>query len=189
MKPRCARSSRNSRPQRVSRRPKRSCANSPRPAITSVERPLAALAEGNLYFRKSDSAVFIGTEAGAGGQARRPADRRGGRRGAEGRADQGQGQQRPAARRSATCSGTLTLGSRRSSGPARRRRDDVPQPGSGRDTRPRRRDRQGNCRQRQGESWSRRALPPSCCPTCPRPKSSRRSISSRRAATARRCRC
>jgi urea transport system permease protein len=31
---------------------------------TSVERPLAALAEGNLYFRKSDSAVFIGKEAG-----------------------------------------------------------------------------------------------------------------------------
>ena len=31
---------------------------------TSVERPLAALAEGNLYFRKSDSAVFIGEEAG-----------------------------------------------------------------------------------------------------------------------------
>jgi urea transport system permease protein len=29
----------------------------------SVERPLAALAEGDLYFRKSDSAVFIGKEA------------------------------------------------------------------------------------------------------------------------------
>ena len=30
---------------------------------TSVERPLAALAEGNLYFRKPDGAVFIGAEA------------------------------------------------------------------------------------------------------------------------------
>jgi urea transport system permease protein len=30
----------------------------------SVERPLAALAEGDLYFRKSDAAVFIGAEAG-----------------------------------------------------------------------------------------------------------------------------
>ncbi len=30
----------------------------------TVERPLAALAEGDLYFRKSDSAVFIGAEAG-----------------------------------------------------------------------------------------------------------------------------
>ncbi|MEW9808316.1 urea ABC transporter permease subunit UrtB [Mesorhizobium sp. ZMM04-5] len=30
----------------------------------SVERPLAALAEGDLYFRKSDNAVFIGKEAG-----------------------------------------------------------------------------------------------------------------------------
>jgi urea transport system permease protein len=29
----------------------------------AVERPLAALAEGDLYFRKSDSAVFIGREA------------------------------------------------------------------------------------------------------------------------------
>jgi len=31
----------------------------------AVERPLAALADGNLYFRKSDSAVFIGAESGA----------------------------------------------------------------------------------------------------------------------------
>ncbi|MBM2711930.1 urea ABC transporter permease subunit UrtB [Mesorhizobium caraganae] len=29
-----------------------------------VERPLAALAEGNLYIRKDDSAVFVGNEAG-----------------------------------------------------------------------------------------------------------------------------
>lgn len=29
-----------------------------------VERPLAALAEGNLYIRKADSAVFVGNEAG-----------------------------------------------------------------------------------------------------------------------------
>lgn len=29
-----------------------------------VERPLAALAEGNLYIRKADSAVFVGAEAG-----------------------------------------------------------------------------------------------------------------------------
>lgn len=29
-----------------------------------VERPLAALAEGNLYIRKTDSAVFVGNEAG-----------------------------------------------------------------------------------------------------------------------------
>ena len=39
-------------------------------------RPLAALAEGDLYFRKSDSAVFIGTEAGADVKLARPADRR-----------------------------------------------------------------------------------------------------------------
>jgi len=31
----------------------------------AVEKPLAALADGNLYFRKSDSAVFIGAESGA----------------------------------------------------------------------------------------------------------------------------
>ncbi len=31
----------------------------------SVERPLLALAEGNLYFRKADKAVFIGAETGA----------------------------------------------------------------------------------------------------------------------------
>jgi urea transport system permease protein len=31
---------------------------------TGVERPLAALSEGDLYFRKSDSTVFIGKEAG-----------------------------------------------------------------------------------------------------------------------------
>jgi urea transport system permease protein len=31
---------------------------------TSVERPLLALADGNLYFRKSDAAVFIGSETG-----------------------------------------------------------------------------------------------------------------------------
>ncbi|MEQ1944461.1 urea ABC transporter permease subunit UrtB [Mesorhizobium sp. VNQ89] len=31
---------------------------------TSVERPLLALADGNLYFRKSDSGVFIGSETG-----------------------------------------------------------------------------------------------------------------------------
>jgi urea transport system permease protein len=31
----------------------------------AVQRPLAALADGNLYFRKSDSAVFIGAESGA----------------------------------------------------------------------------------------------------------------------------
>ncbi len=31
----------------------------------AVERPLAALAEGDLYIRKADSAVFIGKEAGA----------------------------------------------------------------------------------------------------------------------------
>ncbi|MBL8583738.1 MAG: urea ABC transporter permease subunit UrtB [Rhizobiaceae bacterium] len=30
----------------------------------AVQRPLAALADGNLYFRKSDNAVFIGKEAG-----------------------------------------------------------------------------------------------------------------------------
>jgi len=30
----------------------------------SVERPLLALADGNLYFRKSDSGVFIGSETG-----------------------------------------------------------------------------------------------------------------------------
>lgn len=30
----------------------------------AVERPLAALAEGNLYIRKADSAVFVGNEAG-----------------------------------------------------------------------------------------------------------------------------
>jgi urea transport system permease protein len=32
---------------------------------SAVEKPLAALADGNLYFRKSDSAVFIGSESGA----------------------------------------------------------------------------------------------------------------------------
>jgi urea transport system permease protein len=31
---------------------------------SAAERPLLALSEGNLYFRKSDSAVFIGAEAG-----------------------------------------------------------------------------------------------------------------------------
>ncbi|CAN7716638.1 urea ABC transporter permease subunit UrtB [Mesorhizobium sp. LjNodule214] len=31
-----------------------------------VERPLAALAEGNLYIRKSDAAVFVGNESGDG---------------------------------------------------------------------------------------------------------------------------
>src|SRR5918995_7348772 len=30
----------------------------------AVERPLAALAEGDLYFRKADSSVFIGKERG-----------------------------------------------------------------------------------------------------------------------------
>src|SRR5882724_2997070 len=30
----------------------------------AVERPLAALADGNLYIRKADSLVFVGKEAG-----------------------------------------------------------------------------------------------------------------------------
>ncbi|TIN59100.1 MAG: urea ABC transporter permease subunit UrtB, partial [Mesorhizobium sp.] len=30
----------------------------------AVERPLAALADGNLYVRKADSLVFVGKEAG-----------------------------------------------------------------------------------------------------------------------------
>ncbi|RWD50073.1 MAG: urea ABC transporter permease subunit UrtB, partial [Mesorhizobium sp.] len=32
----------------------------------AVERPLSALADGNLYIRKSDSQVFVGKEAGDG---------------------------------------------------------------------------------------------------------------------------
>ncbi len=118
---------------------------------TSVERPLAALAEGNLYFRKSDSAVFIGTEAGQAVKLADPLT------GAEA------GEEPKAALTKVKVNNGLQAhdprparhadpGIRRSSGPARRRRDDVPQPGSGGDTRPRRRDRQGNCRQRQGGS-------------------------------------
>src|SRR3954453_10100882 len=34
----------------------------------AVERPLAALADGNLYLRKTDALVFIGKEAGEGVQ-------------------------------------------------------------------------------------------------------------------------
>ena len=36
-----------------------------RPAIRRSRRPLAALADGNLYVRKSDAQVFVGKEAGA----------------------------------------------------------------------------------------------------------------------------
>ena len=146
----------------------------------TVERPLAALVEGNLYVRKSDGAVFIGDEAGQAVQARRPADRRG----------------RPARRRRPTSTkvkvnnglrrtirdllGHADARVRRSSGPARRRGDDVPQRRTPLRSRLSMRRSPRKPLPASRPDWSRRALRPSSCPTCRKQKSSRRSISSRR---------
>ena len=155
---------------------------------TSVERPLAALAEGNLYFRKSDSAVFIGKEAGQAVTLADPLT--GADAGEDLKASVTKVRVNNTLRRvsSADLLGTLTLGS---DDPAvrlaaaetmfrtpTRRRYRASTPRSPRKRSP-----------ASGQGSNRRALPPSSSPTCPRPKNWRRSTSSPRAATATRCRC